>query len=122
GVPDLDGLVAGRRDDLTVVRRERDRKDILVVANEAAGGLAGVDVPQAQGLVPRGRQNILAVRGNGNVLDKVVVALQRALGNAVVAVIASQRPDNQGLVTGGRDKNVGVLDRGGKSSDLTAVA
>merc|ERR1719258_717634 len=36
-----------------VVGREGDREDIFVVSDEAAGGEAGVQVPQAEGAVPR---------------------------------------------------------------------
>merc|ERR1712023_504995 len=52
GVPQLDGLVAGARHDLTVVSAEGDREDILVVADEAAGGETSVEVPQTEGAVP----------------------------------------------------------------------
>jgi hypothetical protein len=37
---------------LAVVHGEGDGQDILGVANEAAGGGASVQVPQAQGAVP----------------------------------------------------------------------
>lgn len=47
-VPQLDGLVAGSRDNLTVVRGESNREHILGVANKAAGGGAGVDIPQTE--------------------------------------------------------------------------
>ena len=36
-VPQLDGLVAGSRDDLSVVSREGDRENVLGVGNELAG-------------------------------------------------------------------------------------
>ena len=54
GVPELDGLVAGAGDDLPVVGGEADGKDIGGVANEATGGGAGVQVPEAEGVVPGG--------------------------------------------------------------------
>lgn len=38
GVPELDGLVAGAGDDLSVVGAEGDGEDVLGVANEALGG------------------------------------------------------------------------------------
>ena len=47
-VPQLDGLVTGSRDDLAVVRGERNTEHILGVANKAACGGASVDVPQAE--------------------------------------------------------------------------
>ncbi len=62
-------LVTGARDDLTVVDREGDGQDILGVAIELAGGAASVQVPQAQGAVPRGGQSELAIRGDDHVLQ-----------------------------------------------------
>jgi hypothetical protein len=52
GVPELDGAVTRARDDLTVVRAEADGEDVGGVANKAAGGNAGVEVPEAEGVVP----------------------------------------------------------------------
>ncbi len=46
GVPKLDGAISGGRDDLTVVRREGNRKDILGVADESTGALAGGNFPK----------------------------------------------------------------------------
>ena len=40
GVPLLDGAVSGARDDLTVVSRESNAQDILLVVVELSGGLA----------------------------------------------------------------------------------
>jgi hypothetical protein len=40
-VPELDGAVAGGGDNLTVVRGEGDGEDVLLVADESAGGDAG---------------------------------------------------------------------------------
>ena len=52
GVPQLDGAVTGAGDDLPVVRAEADGQDVGGVADEAAGGEAGVEVPEAEGVVP----------------------------------------------------------------------
>jgi hypothetical protein len=52
GVPELDGAVTRARDDLTVVRAEADGEDVGGVANKAASGNAGVEVPEAEGVVP----------------------------------------------------------------------
>jgi len=52
GVPELDGPVAGARNDLAVVGGEGDGEDIVGVANEAAGGVASGKLPEAEGLVP----------------------------------------------------------------------
>jgi len=52
GVPQLDGLVAGSGDNLTIVSGESHAHHILGVIFETAGGLAGAQVPEAEGLVP----------------------------------------------------------------------
>lgn len=52
-VPQLDGLVAGSRDNLAVVRGESNREHILLVTNEATGGGSGVDVPQTEHAILR---------------------------------------------------------------------
>jgi hypothetical protein len=99
GVPQLDGLVAGSRDDLTVVGREGNREDIVGVTDEATGGEAGVEVPKTEGLVPRGGQSELTVRGDDNILDSRVVSVEGLAGDTeVTLVIANQVPDDDGLV------------------------
>lgn len=51
-IPEFDGLVAGARDDLPVVGAEAHGEDIGGVADKAAGGGTGVQIPEAQGVVP----------------------------------------------------------------------
>jgi hypothetical protein len=115
GVPQLDSAVTRSRDDLTVVGGEGDasqristwpkakqkndlREDIAGVADELAGSQACVEVPEAEGFVPRGRKGELAVRGDDDVRDEVVVAVEDLLGETKVAVLARELPDNDGLV------------------------
>lgn len=64
GVPELDGSVTGTGDDLAVVGREGNGEDIASVAAEDTGGVASRKFPQAQSLVPRGRQSVGTVRGD----------------------------------------------------------
>ena len=64
GVPQLDRPVAGTRDDLTIVGGEGDRQDIVGVADEGAGGLAGRELPEAEGLIPRAGERIGAIGGD----------------------------------------------------------
>jgi len=64
GVPQLDGSVAGAGDDLSVVGGERDGENIVSVPDESAGGGAGGELPQTEGLVPGGRERIGTVRGD----------------------------------------------------------
>lgn len=61
GVPELDCAVAGTGNDLSVVGGEGDGEDVVGVANEAAGGGAGSELPQAESLVPRGGQGVGAI-------------------------------------------------------------
>ena len=52
GVPELNRPVTGAGDDLPVVGAEADGEDIGGVADKAASGGTGVQVPEAQGVVP----------------------------------------------------------------------
>lgn len=61
-VPQLDGAVAGSRNDLSVVGRERDRQNIVGVSNKTAGGGSGSKLPQAEGLVPGGGESVGTIR------------------------------------------------------------
>jgi len=54
GVPQLDGAVAGGGDDLAVIYGERHAEYVLGVADEAPGGEASVEVPEAELSVPGG--------------------------------------------------------------------
>lgn len=87
GVPELDGLVTGAGDDLTVVGREGDGQNVVGVTDEAAGGGAGGEVPETEGLVPGGRKSKLTIRRDGKVLNEVVVAQQGLAGNTVVQLV-----------------------------------
>lgn len=121
-VPQLDGPVTGTRNDLTVVRAEANAQHVTSVTNEAAGGLASVQVPQTQRLVPRGREGELAVRRNHNIGHEVVVAVQDLLGVAVVSLVTRKLPDNDGVVARGSEQQVRVLLRSSNGSDPTLVA
>lgn len=52
GVPQLDGSVTGAGNDLSVVCGERNGEDIIGVADEGTGGVAGGKLPQSKSLVP----------------------------------------------------------------------
>jgi hypothetical protein len=105
-----------------VVVREGHREHILGVANEAAGGGPVVEVPQAEGAIPRAREGELPVGAHHDVLQagriwskidrtanaddcqkkylyEVGVSLQAAAGLAERALLASQLPDKEGLVS-----------------------
>lgn len=122
GVPELDGLVAGAGDDLTVVSGECHGEDILVVTDEAAGGQTSVQVPEAEGAIPRAGQCELAVGGDHHVLDEVAVAAEGLLRVAVCALLADELPHHHGLVAGSGQDHVGVLVGGGDCRHPVGVA
>jgi hypothetical protein len=131
GVPELNGLVAGRGDDLAVVNGEGNGEDILLVADEAAGGEAGGEVPEAELSIPGAGKGELAVGTEDDVLDEVGVAGEAAEGDAVVGGGAGFRggvdrvgqvPHQQGLVAGGGDDERRVVDRGRDRRHLAVVA
>jgi hypothetical protein len=65
-------LVTRARNDLTIVDGESDGQDILGVAVKLAGGATSVQVPQAEGAIPRGGKGELAIRGDDHVLQENV--------------------------------------------------
>ena len=64
GVPELDGAVARAGDDLAVVGGEGDGEHVVGVADEAAGGGTGGELPEAQRLVPGRGEGVGTVRGD----------------------------------------------------------
>jgi hypothetical protein len=101
-VPQLDALVTGSRDNLTVVRGERDGQNIVGVSDETASGGASVQVPETKGLVPGSGQSELAVGRDNNILNKMVVASESLTGNTVAGLISGKVPDNNALVCDGK--------------------
>ena len=121
GVPELDGFVSGAGDDLAVVHGESDGEDVLAVAHEPAGGGTRVEVPEAKGAVPRAGKRELPITGDDHVLHEVAVAAEGPLGEAVLAFLAGQVPQNDSLVTGRGQEDVGVVDGGRNGSDPAFV-
>lgn len=122
GVPDLDGSVSAGRDNLSVVGRERDGKNVTSVADKSVLGDTGLQVPDSESLIPRAGDGVSTVMRDGTVLDNVGVALKRLSGNTVVGVVSGQRPDNQGLVSGSGQQNVGVVGRSSEGGNPAVVA
>lgn len=102
-VPELDRSVTRTGNDLPVISAEADGKNVRGVANEATSGVASVEVPEAEGVIPGRRQSELAVRRDNDIRNEVVVAMKDALGVAVGVLVAGQLPDNDSLVYGGED-------------------
>lgn len=69
GVPQLDRSVTGTGNDLAVVGGERDGEHIVGVANEAAGGVASGELPEAEGFVPRRGESVCAVGGDDLIMQ-----------------------------------------------------
>ena len=137
GVPELDGPVTGAGDDLAVVGGEGYGEDIVGVANEAAGGVAGGELPKAEGLVPGrgegvgtiGRDNLFMQSSAQSPADflasqllaspdityavghNVGVAVQTPLGVSVRGLVASEVPDDQSLVAGRRQEHVRAAEK-----------
>ena len=74
------------------------REDVASVSDKLPGGETSVEVPQPQGLVPRGGKGELTVRRDDNVRNKVVVAVEDLLGEAKGRIVPGELPDNDGLV------------------------
>lgn len=107
GVPELDRAVAGSRYDLSVVGREGDRQNIVGVSDETAGGGTGGKLPEAESLVPGGRESVgtvrrdhltsslstsfcaLPTRRTYAIRHDVFVSLERSLGDTVRGFIPS---------------------------------
>ena len=51
-VPELDGSIAGSRNDLSVIGREGNGENIVGVSNKSAGGSTGRKLPETEGLIP----------------------------------------------------------------------
>jgi len=121
-VPQLDGAVTRARHDLTVVGREGNAQDVLLVVIELSGGLALGQIPQAKSAVPGARQAKLTVRGDNGIRNKVTVTLKSLIGNTARRVVLVKLPDNQSLVSRSGQNNVWKVVIGGDLSDPAVVA
>jgi len=97
-VPELDGSIARSGDNLSVIGGEGDGENIVRVSNKSSGSGTSSKLPEAESLVPGGRESIGPVRGDDAVRNDVRVAVKGSLWVAVRALVAGQVPDDQGLV------------------------
>ena len=98
GVPELDRPVTRTRDDLSVISAEADRQNIRGVSDKFPGRLAGVQVPEAEGVIPRSGESELAVRGDDDVGNEVVVSMENAFRITKRVLISGQLPDDDSFV------------------------
>ena len=121
-VPQLDGTVTTSGHNLAVVGAKAHTENVASVTNKATRCLTRVQVPETEGLVPRGRQSKLAVRRDHHIRHKVIVTVQNLLRVAVVGVIARELPDDNRLVTRSCQQEVWVLLRRSNGRHPTLVA
>lgn len=69
------------------------------MADKGASGIACRQLPQSQSLVPGGRERICTIGGNDAVGDDMGVTVEGSLGISVGSLVASQVPDDEGLVS-----------------------
>jgi hypothetical protein len=108
-VPDLDGAVAGGG--VVVVNGEGDGEDVLLMADKAAGGDTGGEVPQVELTVPGSGQSKLTVGAEDDILNEMGVTSEMVEQDVVVSgsVVlpgldgVGEVPDQQRLVAGGGD-------------------
>merc|ERR550514_974888 len=94
-VPELDGLVAGSRDDLSVVLGEGNSEDITGMTLEGAHHSARVQVPETERLVPRTRQGELPIARDDHVRDSAVVSREGLPRVSVLLLLRSQLPHDE---------------------------
>ncbi len=122
GVPQLDGLVPGARDNLAIIGRESDAQNIMAVILKAASGASSRQIPQSQVLVPRSGQGKVTVRGQDDVRDEVTMSMETLLGHTIVVLIMVQLPNDETFVAGSGQNDVRVLGVGGNLGDPATVA
>lgn len=127
GVPDLDGLITRTGNDLAVIGREGNGEDILGVTREAELGSTGLDIPETERTIPRAGKSVegvLVVRGQSQILDEVVVANETTLSRTVSTgdLVTADLPDDDGLIAGSGDDEIGEVGGGGNGGNPTVVA
>jgi hypothetical protein len=68
------------------------------VSDESTRGLAGVEIPETESVIPRCGEGKLAIGGDDDVRDEVVVSVQNAFWISVCILVTGQLPDNDSLV------------------------
>ncbi|KAG6537703.1 hypothetical protein ZIOFF_002798 [Zingiber officinale] len=89
------------------------------------------EIPESEVSIPGAGKGELSIGGEGHVLDEVGVASEATAGHAIVTLsgtvntgggrVLGKVPDEEGLVPGGGNDHVGVVDRGSDGSDHIRV-
>jgi len=114
-VPDLDALVDGAGDNLSVIWGESNGKNILGVANEGSVGGALLQVPESDGTIPGGGEAESAIGREVDIRDEVRVSLQDFSWDIPFLIVISIRdvlldvPDDEGVISGSGDEELSVL-------------
>lgn len=126
-VPDLELVIATTGQDVTVVGGEGAGEDVLGVAEELTHEGTGLDVPEAERLVPRGGEGEFGVVGESDVGNETLVAFEAAAGDGGGLFFAEAffggDPGQDGVIARtGDDLDGGVGSLGAdEGSDATAV-
>jgi hypothetical protein len=111
---------------LTVINRESNGENILVVSNETTGGFSSGNIPKTELGIPTGGKGKGTIRRDDDVGDEVRVSTEGTAGVSVGHVISGrgvgQLPDNHRLVARRREEKVGVLRGGGEGGDPVSMA
>jgi len=109
GVPNLDLVVKGTGEDLTVISRDGNGKDILGVADQLRDALALLDVPETDGVIPGGAEGEARVTGEAELRDEVRVSREELLGAASLGgleVLVDKFPLDDGAIAGAREQEL----------------
>jgi len=98
-IPQLNSLVSGTRNNLSVISREGNRKDVLSVSNKSSSGGSIVQLPKSESSVPRSRKSELSIRRDNDVLDEVRVSSKRSSWLPIVSLFSGKVPDKHLLIS-----------------------
>ena len=132
GVPDLDVLVEGTSDDLSVISGESNGEHIFLVTNQLGDGAAGGDVPETDGTIPGGREGETGVTSEFDLRDEVRVTSHHLSGDTPLLVVflftfGRKVPLDKSSITGAGEEEflavaVDFLLTDGERGDPTTVA
>lgn len=91
------------------------------MANKSLGGLTSVQVPEAEGSIPRTGQGKVTVAGDSNILHNVGMTTEAALRVTIALLARGQLPADDGLITRGGQDAVRDFVISGDGSNPTTV-